>query len=156
MRVPAGCEDLAMAYHLTFFCRSGEENPSSALATFLSKLAQTGDPVLVRRCAGDYVDEVGVCELATDNGSAVPKSGWLILQFSGGTECNAQSVISASPNDEHGIWGSDLLVELILTGNTTDWPLVNRIWAVLITLWSAIAWDEMSRFEANKDAPEPL
>jgi len=145
-----------MAYQLTFFCRSGEENGSSALATFLSKLTQTGDPVLVQRHAADYVDKVDVCELATDNGSANPASGWLILQVSVGTEYNAQSVIHASPNDEHGIWGSDLLAELTLTGNTTDWPLVNRIWAALVTLWSAIAWDEMSGFEANKDAPEPL
>jgi hypothetical protein len=65
-------------------------------------------------------------------------------------------VISASPDNEYGIWGSDLLAELILAGNATDWPLVNRTWAVLISLWSAIAWDEMSGFEANKDAPEPV
>jgi hypothetical protein len=144
-----------MAYHLTCFCCGGEENPSSALATFLSKLTETGDPMLIKRHEADYVDEVGVCELATDNGSGMPTAGWLILQFSVGIEYNAQSVISASPDDEHGIWGSDLLAELILSG-TTDWPLVNRIWAVLITLWSAIAWDEMSGFEANKDAPESL
>jgi hypothetical protein len=62
-------------------------------------------------------------------------------------------VIHASPNDEYGIWGSDLRAELILTGNDTDWPLVNRIWSALLTLWSAIAWDEMSGFEVNKDAP---
>ena len=143
-----------MAYHLTFFCRSGEENPSSALAAFLAKLTETGDPVLIERPARDYVDEVGVCELATDNGSGMPASGWLLLQFSVGIKYNAQSVIGASPDDEHGIWGSDLMAELILSG-TTDWPLVNRVWAVLITLWSAIARDEMSGFEANKDAPEP-
>ena len=143
-----------MAYHLTFFCRCGEENPSSALAAFLAKLTETGDPVLIERPARDYVDEVGVCELATDNGSGMPASGWLLLQFSVGIKYNAQSVIGASPDDEHGIWGSDLVAELILSG-TTDWPLVNRVWAVLITLWSAIAWDEMSGFEANKDAPEP-
>ena len=143
-----------MAYHLTFFCRSGEENPSSALAAFLAKLTETGDPVLIERPARDYVDEVGVCELATGNGSGMPASGWLLLQFSVGIKYNAQSVIGASPDDEHGIWGSDLMAELILSG-TTDWPLVNRVWAVLITLWSAIAWDEMSGFEASKDAPEP-
>jgi hypothetical protein len=86
----------------------------------------------------------------------MPASGWLILQFSVGIEHNAQSVISAAPNDEYGTWGSDLLAELTLTGDTTDWPLVNRIWAVLTTLWAAIAWDEMSGFEANKEAPEPV
>jgi hypothetical protein len=143
-----------MAHHLTFFCRSGQENPSSALAAFLAKLTETGDPVLIKPHAADYVDEVGVCELATGNGSGLPAAGWLILQFSVGIEYNARSVIGASPDDQHGIWGSDLLAELILSG-TTDWPLVNRIWAALITLWSAIAWDEISGFEANEDAPEP-
>jgi hypothetical protein len=81
-----------MAYHLTFFCRSGEENGSSALATFLSKLTETGDPVLIERSAADYADQVDVCELATDNGSAMPASGWLILQFSVGIEYNAMCV----------------------------------------------------------------
>jgi hypothetical protein len=36
---------------------------------------------------------------------------------------------------------------------------VRRVWAALAALWSAIAWDEMSGFEANKDAlslPERL
>lgn len=151
----AQCKNLVVAYYLTFFCRSGQETGSSALASFLSKLAETGDPVLIRRRAADYDDEVDVCELATDNGSGMPSAGWLALQFSVGVEYNAQSVISASPNDECGIWGSDLQAELILTSNNTDWPLVNRIWAVLVALWSAIAWDEMSGFEVNKDAPGP-
>ncbi len=144
-----------MAYYLTFFCRSGQENGSSALETFLSKLAETGVPVLARRLAGDYGDEVDVCEMATDNGSGMPAAGWLVLQFSVGVEYNAQSVISASPNGECGIWGSDLQAELILTGDSADWPLVSRIWAVLVALWSAVAWDEMSGFEVNKDALGP-
>jgi hypothetical protein len=133
---------------------SGQEKGSSALASFLSKLTETGDPVLIKRPAANYAHEVDVCELATDNGSGRPQAG-LVLQFSAGVRYNAMSVISASPNDECGIWGSDLQAELILTGTNTDWPLVNRIWAVLVTLWSAIAWDEMSGFEVNKDAPGP-
>jgi hypothetical protein len=144
-----------VAYYLTFFCRSGEETGSSALARFLSQLTATGAPVLIRRLAEDYVDEVDVCELATDNGSGIPAAGWLILEFSVGVEYNAESVIHASPNDECGIWGSDLQAVLTLTGSDADWPLVKRIWTVLVTLWSAIAWDEMSGFEVNKDAPGP-
>ena len=93
--------------------------------------------------------------MATDNGSGMPAAGWLVLQFSVGVEYNAQSVISASPNGECGIWGSDLQAELILTGDSADWPLVSRIWAVLVALWSAVAWDEMSGFEVNKDALGP-
>lgn len=144
-----------MAYCLTFFCRSGEVNGPSALATFLSKLTETGDPVLIRHDAADYVDEVDVCELATDNGSGTAVAGWLILQFSVGIEYNAQSVIGASPSGEHGTWGSDLLAELTLSGATTDWPLVKRIWAALAALWPATAWDEISGFDINKDALGP-
>jgi hypothetical protein len=144
-----------VVYHLQFFCRSGEENGSSALARFLALLTETGDPVLIKRATADYADEVDVCELATDNGSGLPMAGWLILQLSAGVEYIAQSVIHAAPNDECGIWGSDLRAELMLTGSDTDWSLVQRIWSVLITLWSATAWDEMSGFDVNKDAPEP-
>lgn len=142
-----------MAYSLTFFCRSRQENGSTALASFLAKLTETGDRVLIRRPAADYADQVDACELATDNGSGMPAAGWLVLQFQVGVRYNADSVIRADPDDERGIWGSDLQAELLLTGSDTDWPLVNRIWALLVTLWQAIAWDEMSGFEADKDAP---
>jgi hypothetical protein len=64
-----------VAYYLKFFCRSGEENGSSAMARFLSKLTETGDPVLIKRVTADYADEVDVCELATDNGSGMPTAG---------------------------------------------------------------------------------
>jgi hypothetical protein len=38
-----------------------------------------GDPVLlIERDAAEYLDEVGVCELATDDGSGMPASGWLL------------------------------------------------------------------------------
>ena len=147
------CEDLPVAYSLYFLCRSDEENGSSALARFLAKLTETGDPVLVKRGGGDYVDEVDVCWLATDDGSGRPTEDWLILNLLVGVEFNADFVIHADPDDEHGTWGSDLLAELILSGGSVDWPLVNRIWAVLAALWSAIAWDEMSGFEINDDAP---
>lgn len=50
-RPVARCEDLVVAYYLTFFCRSGEENGSSALARFLSQLTDTGTPVLIKRLA---------------------------------------------------------------------------------------------------------
>jgi hypothetical protein len=96
--------------------------------------------------------EVDACGLATDNGSGIAAAGWLPLHISVGITYNAQRVIHASHNGEHGTWGSDLLAELTLSGAITDWPPVEHIWAVLVALWSAIAWDEMSGFDANKDA----
>jgi hypothetical protein len=64
-------------------------------------------------------------------------------------------VIHADPDAKYGTWGSDLRAQLILTGSETDWPLVNRVWATLITLWSVVAWDEMSGFDVNEGAPAP-
>jgi hypothetical protein len=139
-----------VAYLLTFFCRSGEANGSSALATVLAKLTETGDPVLVKRDAVDRPEQVDVCELASDDGSGSAAAGWLLLQVSVGIEYNAQQVIAASPSGEDGTRGSDLVVELILIGDT-DWSLVTRISATLAGLWSVIAWDEMSGFDINKD-----
>ena len=97
--------------------------------------------MLIRRSAGDYADLVDACELATDNGSGMPAAGWLVLQFQVGVRYNADSVIRADPDDERGIWGSDLQAELLLTRSDPDWRLVNRIWALLVTLWQAIAWE---------------
>jgi hypothetical protein len=140
-----------MAYCLTFFCRSGQGRGSAALARYLPELTGTGDRVLVGPPAAEYADEVGVCEVATDSGSGMPAAGWVVLQFSAGVRRNAERVISADPDAAYGIWGSDLLAELTLSGDT-DWPLVNRIWAVLVSLWSAVAWDEISGFGINDDA----
>jgi hypothetical protein len=76
VRIPAArCEDLAVAYSLTFFCRSGQENGSTALASFLAKPTETGDRMLIRRPAADYADQVDACELATGNGSGMPAAG---------------------------------------------------------------------------------
>lgn len=149
------CKHLVVAYCLTFFCRSGEVNGSSARAAFLSKLTETGDAVLIRHGAAGYADEVDACELATDDGSGTAAAGWLLLQFSVGIEHSAQSVIHASPSGEDGTWGSDLVAELTLLGATCDWPLMQRVWTALVALWSAIAWDEMSGFDANNDRLGP-
>ncbi|GAB2824135.1 hypothetical protein GCM10022221_22720 [Actinocorallia aurea] len=73
-----------MAYCLTFFCRSGAENGAAALARLLAEVAEDGAPLLVRRDPVGRVAEVDCCDLATDDGSGRPASGWLIL--SGATD----------------------------------------------------------------------
>lgn len=143
-----------MAYSLYFYCQAGdEENGSSALARFLARLAESGSPLLVEQRKGDYIDEVAVCELATDDGSGKPVAGWLIFQLTVGVQLIAEYVIGVDPDDEQGIWGSQLHAEIIMSGNADDWALVKRIWTTLIDLWSAVAWDGMSGFEINEDAP---
>ena len=76
-----------MAYSLTFFCRSEQEKGSTALASFLPKLTETGDRVLIKHPAADYADQVDACEFATDNDSEMPAAGWLVLQFYVGVRC---------------------------------------------------------------------
>ena len=49
--------------------------------------------------------------------------------------------------------GEATRAEVTLVGSNTDWLLVKRIWTVLAPLRHAIAWDEMSGFEVNDDAP---
>lgn len=46
----------------------------------------------------------------------------------------------------------DLRVTITLSGDNPDWPLVDLIWAVLVDLWSAVPWDEMSGFEIDDRA----
>ena len=77
------------------------------------------------------------------------------LEIHVGVAFIAESVIAASPNDEHGIWGSDLLATITLSGDVLDWPLVQRIWTALVDLWSAVPWDEMSGFEIANEIPRP-
>ena len=86
-----------MAYSLTFFCRSEQEKGSTALASFLPKLTETGDRVLIKHPAADYADQVDACEPATDNDSEMPAAGWLVLQLYVGVRDNADSVIRAGP-----------------------------------------------------------
>nr|WSX75959.1 hypothetical protein OH826_20160 [Streptomyces sp. NBC_00899] len=141
-----------MAYQLTFFCRSDEENGQAAVSRVLDELLPAGD-LLVAQRSGPFVDEVAVCSLATRGPAGDPTADWLALELHVGVEWIAESVIAASPGDEQGIWGCDLLATVTLTGDTPDWSLANRIWKALLHLWSATPWDEMSGFEIAKSMP---
>ncbi|MFC8720628.1 hypothetical protein [Kitasatospora sp. NPDC057198] len=141
-----------MAYQLTFFCRSGEANGQAAISRLLDELLPPDDLLLVHR-SGPFVDEVAVCSLATRGPAGAPAADWLTLEVHVGVEWIAESVIAASPDNEQGIWGCDLLATVTLTGDAPDWPLVNRIWDALLSLWSATPWDETSGFEIAKSMP---
>ncbi|ALV35163.1 hypothetical protein AS200_26260 [Streptomyces sp. CdTB01] len=62
----------------------------------------------------------------------------LTLELHAGVAEIAESVIAASPNDEQGIWGCDLLATLTLSGDNPDWALAHRIWAAAVSLWGAV------------------
>ncbi|WP_031071673.1 hypothetical protein [Streptomyces sp. NRRL WC-3742] len=136
-----------MAYRLTFFCRSGEENGLEALDRLLDELLSAGAPLLAEG-RGPFVDEVAAYALGT-GGSA----DRLELEVQVGTAWIAESVIEASPDDAHGIWGCDLLATITLSGDSPDWPLVDRIWTALVDLWGAVAWDEASGFAVGAVEP---
>ncbi|WP_269277145.1 hypothetical protein [Streptomyces sp. H39-S7] len=77
-----------------------------------------------------------------------------MLEVHVGVAAIAEAVIATSPNDEQGIWGCDLLAMVTLSGNNPDWPLVNRIWAAVVSLWKAVPWDESSGFEITASASQ--
>lgn len=67
-----------------------------------------------------------------------------------GVEFIAGRVIAVSPDDVHGVWGSDREVRVTPVGET-DWDLVERVGRALTGLWSAVAWDETSGFGVDAE-----
>ncbi len=142
-----------MAYRLKFFCRSGGEQGDEALDRLLDYLLANGDG-LWGEWLGPYEDSVAAFRLRTY--SDCPVADMLTLELHVGVAEIAESVIAASPDDEQGIWGCDLLATVTLSGDNPDWPLVHRIWTAAVDLWKAVPWDESSGFEiAVGGAPQP-
>ncbi|MER5430570.1 hypothetical protein [Streptomyces sp. NPDC002588] len=143
-----------MAYQLSFFCRSGEDRGDEALDRLLDYLLENGDP-LVGEWLGPFEDPVAAFKLGTGSSdSDTPVADLLTLELHVGVAEIAESVIAASPNDEQGIWGCDLLATLTLSGDNPDCALVHRIWAAVVSLWGAVAWDESSGFEIAARTPQ--
>ncbi|MEU4172077.1 hypothetical protein AB0F46_34995 [Streptomyces sp. NPDC026665] len=136
-----------MAYQLSFFCRSGEERGDEALDRLLDHLLETGGG-LRGEWLGSYEDGVVAFRLGTgDSDGLGAVTDLLTLEVHVGVAEIAESVIAASPDDERGIWGCDLLAIVTLSGDNPDWALVHRIWASVVDLWRAVPWDESSGFE---------
>lgn len=145
----------SMAYQLSFFCRSGEEGGPEALDRLLDYLLETGER-LVGEWLGPFDDSVAAFRLGTGSSDGDrPVADLLTLEVHVGVAEIAESVIASSPNDEQGIWGCDLLAIATLSGDNPDWPLVNRIWAAVVTLWEAVPWDESCGFEIAAGAAQP-
>ncbi|GAA4068639.1 hypothetical protein ACWC9H_26030 [Streptomyces sp. NPDC001251] len=135
-----------MAYQLSFFCRSGEESGDEALDHLLDHLLESGN-ALLGEWLGPYEDSVAAFRLGTrSKDSDGPVADLLTLELHVGVAEIAESVIAASPHDERGIWGCDLLATVTLGGDNPDWALVHHIWAAVVSLWKAVPWDESSGF----------
>lgn len=144
-----------MAYQLSLFCRSGEARGDEALDRLLDHLLETGEP-LVGEALGPFDDAVAAFRLGTRSSTGDwSVSDLLLLEVHVGVAEIAASVIAASPDDEQGIWGCDLLAGVTLSGDDPDWPLVNRIRAAAAGLWKAVPWDESSGFEVAAGSPQP-
>ncbi|MFF4836675.1 hypothetical protein [Streptomyces sp. NPDC001315] len=143
-----------MVYQLSFFCRSGEDRGDEALDRLLDHLLESGDR-LVGEWLGPFEDSVAAFRLGTGGSdSDSPVADLLTLEIHVGVAEIAESVIAASPNDERGIWGCDLLATVTLSGDNPDWALVHRIWAAVVSLWGAVPWDESSGFEIAASTPQ--
>jgi hypothetical protein len=141
-----------VVYRLHFFATTGEDSGQAAINRLLDELAAADRPVL-GEWRGPFVEEVAAYRLATPNSDGSAAADWLTLEVHAGVEFNADMVTGIDPDAEHAIWGSDLHVEVSLSGADPDWELVDRIWTTLERLWSAIAWDEQSRFEISRQIP---
>ncbi|MFE2267347.1 hypothetical protein [Streptomyces griseosporeus] len=142
-----------MAYTLSFFCRSGEDRADEALHHLLEHLMENGGRV-VGESLGPFGDGVAASDLGTRRGDGGgPVADLLTLEVHVGVAEIAPYVIAASPEDEHGVWGCDLLAVITLVGDNPDWPLVHRIWTALVTMWGAVPWDESSGFGIADGVP---
>ncbi|MFJ7151740.1 hypothetical protein ACIQVT_26725 [Streptomyces sp. NPDC100445] len=145
-----------MAYRLSFFCRSGEERGDQALDRLLDHLLESGDG-LWGEALGPFGDSVAAFRLGTgSSGGLGPVADLLTLEVHVGVAEIAESVIAASPDDEWGIWGCDLLATVTLSGDNPDRALLHRIWTAVVSLWRAVPWDESSGFEITASAPPGL
>ncbi|WP_329411755.1 hypothetical protein OG802_18005 [Streptomyces sp. NBC_00704] len=143
-------------YRLSFFGRSGEEGGAEALDRLLDRLLESGDG-LWGESSEPLEDSVAAFRLGTISGDGLgPVADLLTLDVRVGVAEIAESVIAASPHDERGIWGCDLLVTVALGGDDPDWALLHRIWTAVVDLWAAVAWDESSGFGVAAGAvPKP-
>lgn len=156
-----------MAYQLMFFCKGAEEETgAAAMDRVLDAVLENGPPLL-----GEYLgppepqpgewlgleaDAIHSFRLVTGTEREGPAADYLLLEIHVGVRFIAEQVIAADPDDDHGVWGSDLLAIVTLSGENPDWPLVDRIWAALESLWAAVPWDELSGFTIAADTRRPL
>ncbi|MFE7889875.1 hypothetical protein [Streptomyces sp. NPDC057412] len=112
-----------MTYQLTFFCRSGEESAGDAMDRLLDRLLEDGTG-LVGEWTRPYEDEVAVFRLGTPRKDCAdrPAGDLLTLELRVGVAAIAESVIAASPQDEQGIWGCDLLAGVTSAASTPTGP----------------------------------
>ncbi|MBR7825117.1 hypothetical protein KDK95_02275 [Actinospica sp. MGRD01-02] len=143
-----------MVYRLSFFGRCGEQNAQDAIGRLLDEVLTDGASVLAEVCGPVMpVDEVAAYRLATRTPEGMAEGDRLTLEVHLGVAHNAEVVIRIDPDDARGIWGSDLYAVISLSGGHPDWVLVDRIWAALERLWSAVAWDEQSGFDLSRGIP---
>ncbi|TYB49310.1 hypothetical protein [Actinomadura chibensis] len=155
-----------MAYQLSFFCRADEENGAAAMDRVLDALLEDGSGLY-----GEYIgpprpgpvqwegpeqEAIAAFRLATSPEGPERLFDDLLLEIHVGVRFIAETVIAADPDDEHGVWGSDLLAIITLSGERPDWALVERIWTIVESVWSAVPWDETSGFDVAQKTRRPL
>jgi hypothetical protein len=126
------------------------ENGPALLGTYL------GPPEPQPGRSGPETEAVHRFWLTTGTESEEPAADHLLLEISVGMRFIAENVLAADPNDDHGVWGSDLMAVITLSGDRPDWPLVDRIWSALEGLWPTVPWDGMSGFAIAAETERPL
>ncbi|MFD0854609.1 hypothetical protein ACFQ07_20395 [Actinomadura adrarensis] len=163
-----------MAYRLTLFCKGvGEETGAGAMDRLLDVLLENGPPLFgedaglppgepwgVQRegvmWLASQIHEIDQRRLVTATPDGRLTADFLHLELRAGVRFIAEDVIAVDPDDEHGVWGSDLIAIITLSGDRPDWPLTDRIWTALEGFGSVVPWDEMSGFELAAATRRPL
>ncbi|MES9602716.1 hypothetical protein [Actinomadura sp. NPDC000929] len=147
-----------MEYQLTFFARAtGQTTGAEAMEHVLNAVLESGPPLVGEylgppeprpgEWSGPEADAVRSFRLATATEDMRPAADYLLLEIHVGMQFIAEDVIAADPDDDHGVWGSDLMARVTVSGERPDWPLVERIGTTLENLWSAVPWNKTSGFK---------
>ncbi|MBE1533523.1 hypothetical protein [Actinomadura algeriensis] len=155
-----------MTYRLVFFCKGAQEETAAvAMDRVLDTLLEDGPlsgeyrgPPVPR--PGEWPelenDAVHAFKLVTATDKGKPAPDHLLFEIHAGMRFIAEDVMAADPDDDHGVWGSELMAVITLSGARPDWPLVDRIWTALETHWSTVPWDETSGFALASETHRPL
>ncbi|WP_127501851.1 hypothetical protein [Actinoplanes solisilvae] len=152
-----------MAYTLYLLARSGEPVAQRVILQLI-EAAMRLDSAISSAPSGDGVGwaahEVSTSQDLGEQSDDplldlfVPRTGGgpILLQVNTRPGAVRQEVDGALRNGAPGpVAGSDTLIELTLSGHTTDWLIADVISSVAMRLWDAVMYDEELGFDISFD-----
>jgi hypothetical protein len=131
---------------------AGAKDAEQAFGEVLDEVLATGGP-LYGEARDEFSDEVAGMRLTPVPIEEIEESetdGHLTFAVHVGVAFNAEHIIARDPDDEHGIWGSDLRVEAVAREAGPSWSLVNRIWTAMERRWPTVVWEQEAGFAVSR------